>query len=394
MSVKKVSDSILYVGVDDREIDLFESQYVVPEGVSYNSYVIIDEKIAVLDTVDKSKTSEWLCNVEEALAGRTPDYVIVSHMEGDHSASLVALLEKYPNITVVGNAKTFPMIKNFFGFEDDSHSLVVKEGDVLELGSHRLKFIMAPMIHWPEVMMSYEESEKVLFSADAFGKFGALNIKESPAEAKKEDWACEARRYYFNIVGKYGAPVQALLKKAAALDIQKICPLHGPVLAEELSYYIEKYDVWSRYEPEDKGVLIAYSSVYGNTKAAVEALAECIGNREKVVLADLAREDMAEVIEDAFRYDRLVVASPTYDGGLFPAVESFLNHLKAKAYQKRKVFLIENGSWAPMAAKKMAEAFSEMKDICLAENSVTIKSALNEESLSAIKALAEEIVKA
>ena len=303
-------------------------------------------------------------------------------------------MKKYPEITVVGNAKTFPMIKNFFGFEDVSHSLVVKEGDVLELGSHRIKFIMAPMIHWPEVMMSYEESEKVLFSADAFGKFGALDIKESPSEAKKEDWACEARRYYFNIVGKYGAPVQALLKKAAVLDIQKICPLHGPVLAEELSYYIEKYDVWSRYEPENKGVLIAYSSVYGNTKAAVETLAECIGSREKVVLADLAREDMAEVIEDAFRYDRLVVASPTYDGGLFPAVESFLNHLKAKAYQKRTVFLIENGSWAPMAAKKMAEIFSEMKDICLAENSVTIKSALNEESLSEIKALAEEIVKA
>ena len=352
----------------------------------------MDEKIAILDTVDKSKTSEWLSNVEDALLGKTPDYVIISHAEGDHCASLVALLKKYPEITVVGNAKTFPMIKNFFGFEDVSHSLVVKEGDVLELGSHRIKFIMAPMIHWPEVMMSYEESEKILFSADAFGKFGALDIKESPSEAKKEDWACEARRYYFNIVGKYGAPVQALLKKAAVLDIQKICPLHGPVLAEELSYYIEKYDVWSRYEPENKGVLIAYSSVYGNTKAAVETLAECIGSREKVVLADLAREDMAEVIEDAFRYDRLVVASPTYDGGLFPAVESFLNHLKAKAYQKRTVFLIENGSWAPTAARTMKGYLEEMKNVTICDTVVTIKSRATEDTYKEMEKLADEIL--
>ena len=391
---KNIASDLVWVGANDRRLAMFEGVYSVPAGVSYNSYLLTDEKTVLFDTVDKAVGRIFFENLEHGLGGRTLDYLIVHHMEPDHSATLSELLLRHPETTVVCNDKTAVMIAQFFGSGAAGRMQLVKEGDTLSTGAHELTFYMAPMIHWPEVMMSYEESEKVLFSADAFGKFGALNIKESPAEAKKEDWACEARRYYFNIVGKYGAPVQALLKKAAALDIQKICPLHGPVLAEELSYYIEKYDVWSRYEPEDKGVLIAYSSVYGNTKAAVETLAECIGNREKVVLADLAREDMAEVIEDAFRYDRLVVASPTYDGGLFPAVESFLNHLKAKAYQKRKVFLIENGSWAPMAAKKMAETFSEMKDICLAENSVTIKSALNEESLSAIKALAEEIVKA
>lgn len=336
----QITNEIKYVGVNDRTIDLFEGQYVVPNGVSYNSYVIMDDKIAVFDTVDKRKTEDWLSNVENVLGGKKPDYLVISHMEPDHSASIDAFLKKYPSVTVVGNEKTFNIAERFFG-DIFKNKLVVKEGEELSLGKHNLKFVFAPMVHWPEVMFTYETTEKVLFSADAFGKFGALDVDE--------EWACEARRYYFNIVGKYGATVQSVLKKAAALDIKIICPLHGPVLNENLEYYIGKYNIWSSYQPEDKGVLIAYASIYGNTAKAAEQLAELLREKgEKVAVADLARCDMAEAIEDAFRYDRLVTASVTYDGGLFPAMESFLSHLKAKNYQNRTVAFIENGSWAPM----------------------------------------------
>ncbi len=384
----KVTEEIFYIGADDETIDLFESQYAVPEGVSYNSYVIMDEKIAVMDTVDKRKTEEWLEKLEVVLGERTPDYLIISHLEPDHASSMEALAEKYPAMKLVGNAKTFQMFGNFFSMDVEARKVVVKEGDTLSLGKHELSFYMAPMVHWPEVMVEYEKTEKILFSADGFGKFGALRIKENPAEAKKEDWACEARRYYFNIVGKYGAPVQALLKKAANLDIQMICPLHGPVLKENLEYYIEKYNTWSSYEPEDKGILIAYASIHGNTKAAVLQLAKILGETQKVILADLSRADMSEVIEDAFRYDRMVVASPTYDGGMFPVMEDFLRHLKAKAYQKRRVGIIENGSWAPMAAKYMSQLLGEMKEIQVLEPVVTIQSVLKEDSQEAMEALA------
>lgn len=384
----KVTEEIFYIGADDETIDLFESQYAVPEGVSYNSYVIMDEKIAVMDTVDKRKTEEWLEKLEVVLGERTPDYLIISHLEPDHASSIEALAEKYPAMKLVGNAKTFQMFGNFFSMDVEARKVVVKEGDTLSLGKHELSFYMAPMVHWPEVMVEYEKTEKILFSADGFGKFGALRIEENPAEAKKEDWACEARRYYFNIVGKYGAPVQALLKKAANLDIQMICPLHGPVLKENLEYYIEKYNTWSSYEPEDKGILIAYASIHGNTKAAVQQLAKILGETQKVILADLSRADMSEVIEDAFRYDRMVVASPTYDGGMFPAMEDFLRHLKAKAYQKRRVGIIENGSWAPMAAKYMSQLLGEMKEIQVLEPVVTIQSVLKEDSQEAMEALA------
>ena len=384
----KVTEEIFYIGADDETLDLFESQYAVPEGVSYNSYVIMDEKIAVMDTVDKRKTEEWLEKLEVVLGERTPDYLIISHLEPDHASSIEALAEKYPAMKLVGNAKTFQMFGNFFSMDVEARKVVVKEGDTLSLGKHELSFYMAPMVHWPEVMVEYEKTEKILFSADGFGKFGALRIEENPAEAKKEDWACEARRYYFNIVGKYGAPVQALLKKAANLDIQMICPLHGPVLKENLEYYIEKYNTWSSYEPEDKGILIAYASIHGNTKAAVLQLAKILGETQKVILADLSRADMSEVIEDAFRYDRMVVASPTYDGGMFPVMEDFLRHLKAKAYQKRRVGIIENGSWAPMAAKYMSQLLGEMKEIQVLEPVVTIQSVLKEDSQEAMEALA------
>lgn len=393
MNKVKVTDEIFYIGVDDETIDLFESQYEVPEGVSYNSYVIMDEKIAVMDTIDKRKTEEWLGNLEIVLEDRTPDYLIISHLEPDHAASIQVLAEKYPNMQLVGNAKTFQMIGNFFDMNLEGRTLTVKEGDVLSLGKHELSFYMAPMVHWPEVMVEYEKTEKILFSADGFGKFGALRIKEDPAEAKLEDWACEARRYYFNIVGKYGTPVQTLLKKASGLDIQMICPLHGPVLKENLEYYIGKYNVWSSYEPEDKGIFIAYASIHGNTKEAALKLAECIGDKEKVVLSDLSREDMSEAIEDAFRYDRMVVAAPTYDGGMFPVMEDFLRHLKCKAYQKRTVGIIENGSWAPMAGKLMSGLLGEMKDIEIIEPTVTIKSALNSDSIKAIEELAQALIK-
>lgn len=385
MNKTYISESIKYIGVDDRETDLFEGQYIIPNGVSYNSYVIFDEKIAVMDTVDKIATDKWVENLEKALNGKAPDYLIISHMEPDHASNVKLFAEKYPNAKLVGNAKTFAYMPQFFNLNVDDRKVVVKEGDTLELGQHTLSFVMAPMVHWPEVMVTYDSKDKVLFSADGFGKFGALDADE--------DWTCEARRYYFNIVGKYGAQVQALLKKTASLDIQTICPLHGPILNENLSYYIDKYDIWSSYRPEDKGVMIAYGSMHGNTKQAALELKALLEERgvQKVAVADLTRDDMAEAIEDAFRYDRLVVACPTYDGALFPAVEDFLYHLKIKNYQSRKVALIENGTWAPMAGKKMKEYFEGMKNITLCDTVVTVKSTLNEASAEQLKALADEL---
>ncbi len=381
-----ITDSILYVGADDKTLDLFESQYVIPNGVSYNSYVILDEKITIMDTVDARKTKEWLENVEQALAGKSPTYLVVSHMEPDHAASIQVLVDRYPQMQVVGNAKTFAMIPQFFDLDLTGKMVTVKEGDTLNLGTHTLQFFMAPMVHWPEVMVTYEQTEKVLFSADGFGKFGTLDTDE--------DWTCEARRYYFNIVGKYGAQVQALLKKAAALDIQMICPLHGPILKEDLGYYIGKYDIWSKYEPEDEGVFIAYASIHGNTAKAAKKLAEMLKEKgaKRVAIADLSRDDMAEAVEDAFRHDKLVVASSTYDGGLFPCMEEFLLHLKAKSYQKRTVALMENGSWAPMAAKKMTAILETMKEITICEPVVTIKSTMNEANRIVMEELADKLV--
>ena len=380
-----ISDSVLYVGVDDKTLDLFESQYIIPNGVSYNSYVILDEKITIMDTVDARMTEEWLANLEEVLQGQEPTYLVVSHMEPDHAASIQVLVEKYPNIQVVGNAKTFVMIPQFFTVDLTGKMVTVKEGDTLSLGKHTLQFFMAPMVHWPEVMVAYEQSEKILFSADGFGKFGALDTDEA--------WTCEARRYYFNIVGKYGAQVQALLKKAATLDIQMICPLHGPILKEDLGYYIGKYDIWSKYEPEDEGVFIAYASIHGNTAKAAKKLAEMLeeAGAKRVAFADLSRDDMAEAVEDAFRHDKLVLASATYDGGLFPCMEDFLAHLKAKSYQKRTVALMENGSWAPMAAKKMTAVLETMKEITICEPVVTIKSTMSEDNIKTMAELVEKL---
>lgn len=388
MADVKISDDIIYIGADDKDIDLFESQYVVPNGISYNSYVILDEKTCVMDTADSRVTDKWLANLEKALNGRSVDYLVVQHMEPDHSGNIALLAEKYPDMKIVGNAKTFTMMKQFFTLKDlDSRTVTVKEGDTLSLGRHTLRFIMAPMIHWPEVMVTYDESEKVLFSADAFGKFGALDTDE--------DWACEARRYYFNIVGKYGVQVQSLLKKAAALEINMILPLHGPILKEDLGYYIGLYDTWSSYRPENKGVLVAYASIHGNTAAAAKKLGEMLekNGAEKVVVSDLSREDMAEVIEDAFRYDRTVFMSASYDGGVFPVMEDFLMHLKAKNYQNRKVAIVENGSWAPTAAKVMKTYVEGFKNVTLAEPIVTIRSALNEQSEKALEELAAEMTK-
>ena len=381
-----ITDSILYVGVDDKRIDLFESQYEVPNGISYNSYVILDEKVALMDTVDSRATEEWLDNLDKALAGRSVDYLVVSHMEPDHAGNIKNLIDRYPEMKIVGNAKTFAMIPQFFDVDITDRTVSVKEGDTLSLGKHTLQFFMAPMVHWPEVMVAYEQSEKILFSADGFGKFGALDTDEA--------WTCEARRYYFNIVGKYGAQVQALLKKAATLDIQMICPLHGPILKEDLGYYIGKYDIWSKYEPEDEGVFIAYASIHGNTAKAAKKLAEMLEEKgaKRVAIADLARDDMAEAVEDAFRHDKLVVACSTYDGGLFPCMEDFLSHLKAKNFQKRTVGLVENGTWAPMAAKKMREVLEGMKEITICEPIVTIKSAMKEDTLKVMEELVEKLV--
>ena len=387
MSKVTISDAVKYVGVDDHDIDLFESQYIVPNGVSYNSYVILDEKIAVMDTVDKRKTNEWLENLKETLGDKQPDYLVVSHLEPDHAGNIQTFLDTYPTAKVVANAKTFNMLPQFFDIDLEGRKVEVKEGDELSLGEHTLVFVMAPMVHWPEVMVEYEKKEKILFSADGFGKFGALDVEE--------DWACEARRYYFNIVGKYGAQVQALLKKAATLDIATICPLHGPILTENLGYYIDKYNTWSSYEPEDKGILVAYASIHGNTAEAAKQFAKILeeAGAEKVAVTDLSRDDMAEAVEDAFRYDRLVLACATYDGGLFPCMEDFIHHLKAKAYQKRTVAFIENGSWAPMAAKKMKEVVETFKDINIVEPVISIKSTVKEENVEQMKELAKVLVK-
>ena len=382
-----ISDKIKYIGVDDTTLDLFESQYAVPDGVSYNSYVILDDKTAIMDTVDKRGMKDWENNLLNALDGRNADYVIIQHMEPDHAGSLARLIELFPEITVVGNAKTFVMINQFFENINIKNSLTVKEGDTLNLGSHTLTFVMAPMVHWPEVMVTYESSEKVLFSADGFGKFGALSLTENA------DWACEARRYYFNIVGKYGTPVQTLLKKASALDIKTICPLHGPVLSDNLGYYLDLYNTWSSYQPESKGVFIAYASIHGNTAYAAEQFAEMLRNKgvDNVVITDLSRCDIAEAVEDAFRYDRMVLAAASYDAGVFPIMQDFLHHLQAKAFQNRTVGLIENGSWAPTAAKTMRNILETMKNITIVEPVVTIKSVLKETDIPALDQLADAL---
>lgn len=382
----EVTDTIKYIGVDDKTIDLFESQYIVPNGISYNSYLIKDEKIVVMDTVDKRKKGEWLNNLEEELNGKEVDYLVISHLEPDHSSSIKELAEKYPNMKLVGNNLTFKMLPQFFDVNLEGRQVLVKEGDTLNIGKHNLQFFMAPMVHWPEVMVTYEQTEKILFSADGFGKFGSLDTDE--------DWACEARRYYFNIVGKYGMQVQALLKKAATLDIQMICPLHGPILKENLEYYINKYDIWSSYKPEDEGVLVAFNSIHGNTANAVKRLEEILieAGAKKVVVSDLAREDMAEVIEDAFRYDKMIVACPTYDAGLFPFMEKFLRHLKHKNYQNRTVGIIENGSWAPAAAKNMKELLEQMKDINIVEPIIHIKTTMSIENEAEMRELAKAIL--
>lgn len=380
-----ITKDIRYIGVNDHKIDLFEGQYSVPNGMAYNSYVITDEKIAVMDTVDRNFGDEWLENLKAALEGINPDYLIVQHMEPDHSANIALFLNEYPDAAVVGNAKTFGMIDAFFGENLFRNKLVVKDGDELSLGAHTLTFVFAPMVHWPEVMVTYDKKDKVLFSADAFGKFGALD--------REEDWACEARRYYFGIVGKYGVQAQALLKKAAALDISVICPLHGPVLKENLSYYINLYNIWSSYGVESEGVVICYTSVYGNTKKAAELLKdelEALGCK-KTVLTDLARSDMAEAVEDAFRYGKLVLATTTYNGDIFPFMRQFIDCLTERNFKNRTIGFIENGSWAPVAARVMRGMLEKSKDITYADTLVTVKSALNEESRSAIKQLAKEL---
>lgn len=385
----KVTDTIKYIGVDDTTIDLFEGQYAVPEGVSYNSYVILDEKVAVMDTVDKRGIEAWENNLVTALDGRKVDYLVIQHMEPDHAGSIARLMELYPDVTLVGNAKTFAMFSQFFDIPVEGKSITVKEGESLSLGCHKLTFIMAPMVHWPEVMVTYESTEKILFSADGFGKFGALSLTEN-----EDDWACEARRYYFNIVGKYGVPVQTLLKKTAALDIQCICPLHGPMLKDNIGYYIGIYDTWSSYKAEDRGVLVAYASFHGNTAAAAEKLAELLKAKgeENVVVCDLARSDMSEAVEDAFRYDRMVVAAPTYDAGIAPVMQDFMLHLQSKAYQNRTVAVIENGSWAPTAAKQMKTMLEAMKNVKIIENAVTIRSVMKAEDEQKLESLADELV--
>ena len=386
MSDVKVTDSVLYVGCDDLDIDLFESQYHVPNGVSYNSYVILDEKIAIMDTVDPRRTEEWLEKVEKALGGRLPDYLVVQHMEPDHAGSIQKICTKYPQMQIVSNAKVFGMMPQFFDFDLTGRTITVKEGDTLSLGSHTLTFVMAPMVHWPEVMVTYEASEKILFSADGFGKFGALSVEE--------DWTDEARRYFINIVGKYGAQVQNLLKKASTLDIAMICPLHGPVLKEELGYYIGKYLTWSSYEPEEDGIVIACASIHGNTKRAMLKFAEILKEKgaENVKFFDLSRDDMAEAIAEAYQYSKLVVACPTYDGVLFPCMEDFLYHLKIKNFQNRKVAIVENGSWAPMSGKLMKAYLEGMKNITLVEPTVTIKSTMSEKNLEELNALADALL--
>ena len=382
-----ISENIKYIGVDDYDIDLFEGQYVVPNGISYNSYIIKDEKIAVMDTVDRRKSEEWLDNLEKELDGKEPDYLVVSHMEPDHSYNIGVLAEKYPNMKIIGNDKIFEFMKQFFEISNlDERKIVVKEAEEISLGKHTLQFFMAPMVHWPEVMVSYEKTEKIVFAADGFGKFGTLDTDE--------EWDCEARRYYFNIVGKYGVQVQMLLKKLATLDVKMICPLHGPILKENLGHYIGKYDIWSKYEAEDDGVFVAYASIHGNTKEAVLELVKMLEEKgaKKVAVADLTRDDMAEAIEDAFRYDKVIFAAASYNASVFPAMESFLRQLAGKNYQNKKVGIIENGTWAPTAAKTMKDIIVGMKNITLCENEVTIKSRLNEASREQMDKLATEIL--
>ena len=380
-----ITNDIKYVGVNDKKIDLFEGQYVVPNGISYNSYIILDTKVAVMDTVDAAFTHEWLDNIQNVLGDKAPDYLIIQHMEPDHSANIVNFIKRYPNATVVSSAKAFNMMKQFFGTDFTENRIVVGEGDTLDLGKHKLTFVTAPMVHWPEVIVTYDSTDKVLFSADGFGKFGTPDTDE--------DWACEARRYYIGIVGKYGAQVQSLLKKAAALDIEKICPLHGPVLTENLGYYLNLYNIWSSYQVEDEGIVIAYTSVYGNTKKAVYQLADKLraNGCPKVVMNDLARCDMAEAVEDAFRYNKLILATTTYNAEIFPFMREFINHLTERNFQNRTVAFIENGSWAPLAAKVMKEMFAKSKNITFAENTVKILSALNEESSKQLNSLADEL---
>lgn len=380
-----ISEAVRYVGVDDKTIDLFEGQYKVPNGVSYNSYVILDDKIAIMDTVDKRATSEWLANVEAVLDGKKPDYLVITHMEPDHAGSIQVLAEKYPEMELIASVKAVSMLPQFFTMDAGCRCRGVKEGDTLSLGTHTLHFVMAPMVHWPEVMVAYESTEKILFSADGFGKFGALDAEE--------DWTCEARRYYINIVGKYGAQVQALLKKAATLDIQTICPLHGPILKENLGFYLGKYDTWSSYRPEDEGVLVAYASIHGNTAGAAKQMAEILKAKgvEKMEITDLARDDMAEAVENAFRYSRMVVAASSYDAGLFPPMDAFLRKLKAKNFQNRRVAVIENGSWAPSAGKCMNELLGEMKNVTVC-GTVTIRSAVKPENVEAMEQLADALL--
>lgn len=383
----KITNNIEFIGVNDRDIDLFEGQYIVPNGMSYNSYLIKDEKIAVMDTVDERTTDEWFTNLENALNGAKPDYLVVSHMEPDHAANIARLAEKYPEMKIVGNMMTFKFMTQFFDIDNlEGRKVIVKENDTLELGEHTLRFIMASMVHWPEVMVSYESKDKVLFTADGFGKFGTMDADE--------DWACEARRYYFNIVGKYGDQVHALLKKTKELDIKMIAPLHGPVLSENIEYYVNKYDIWSSYKPEDDGVLIAYASIHGNTRKAALKMKEILeeNGAKKVVISDLTRDDFAETIEDAFRYDKVVLAAASYNGGVFPAMEQFLHHLESKNYQNRKIGIIENGTWAPSAARAMNEIICKMKNINLCENKVTIMSKMNNENVVAMNELANEIL--
>ena len=385
----KVTDNVTYIGVDDKTLDLFESQYKVPDGMAYNSYVVKDEKIAVMDSVDARKTYEWLDNLAQALDGAAPDYFVVQHVEPDHSGSLKAVCEKYADMKVVGNAKTFSMLGQFFDLDLTGRTVVVKDGEELSLGKTSLKFYTAPMVHWPEVMMTYYAADKLLFAADAFGKFGTLDAEDD------EGWACEARRYYFNIVGKYGAQVQAVLKKLSACEIAVICPLHGPVLNENIGYYVDKYNTWSSYEPEDKGVTIAFASIHGNTAAAARRFKEILESKgaEKVSLFDLSRDDMAEAIEDAFRYDRLVLMAASYDAGVFPPMLMFANKLVAKGYKNRKIAIVENGSWAPSAARTLKPIIEQLKDITLAEPVVTIKSSLKESDIPNLEKLADELVK-
>jgi flavorubredoxin len=382
-----ITNDIRYIGVNDHQVDLFEGQYIVPNGMAYNSYAILDEKIAIMDTVDKNFTQQWLSNLSAALEGRTPDFLVVQHMEPDHSASIDVFLNTYPEATVVASSKAFAMMKNFFGTDYAERRIVVGEGDTLSLGKHTLTFVTAPMVHWPEVIVTYDSYDKVLFSADGFGKFGALDVEE--------DWACEARRYYIGIVGKYGPQVQALLKKAAGLDIATICPLHGPVLTENLGYYINLYDIWSSYGVESEGIVIAYTSVYGNTKAAVELLAAELESKgcPKVVVNDLARCDMAEAVEDAFRYGKLVLATTTYNGDIFPFMKEFIHHLTERSYQNRTIGMMENGSWAPTAVKVMTKMLEGSKNLTFTENNVKILSALSDASRAQITALAEELMK-